>query len=870
MGWLWFVLLIASTYDARGRLVSTVDRLGGGTVLSDDFAGSETPLTDPAVTTEEALTYLDGTELVASRTRAGETTEYVYDYRHRVVETRVQPNAGTTLVSRQKYVDNELFSTADPYGRQTFYAYDATDGRLIRTIQATEASVDYADFVAVLAAVRVPATTANPTALITDILYDAEGQPTSTIDSQGLVSTVEYDTIGRTIRSIQAAAVLGGGPAAAPALTETVYDAASQPIEVRSPGYFDANDTGSLGQSKTLLTYTGRGLVKSVAVAPGTPVAASESYAYNLKGQLTDRTDARGQLWKSLHRLCCGQVNGSIRPDGHGTLAQSDPLGNVFHVALLSDVASHPNSSNPDDAKTLSEITARYDERDRPVARTIWLSPRGAVAAHDPPIAGDNGIPATDGLTTRWKYDDDATDGSGLDQEFSAHFAGLNLGAGANGSATLVTNPVGERTLTVQDGLGRTLRSVRLSSTGTALAQVTSVFDERVTIAGYGSVQQVSVSNGLGQTARGRVDGAGRLLEQIDAENHSTRFEYNAGGQRTKVRDPNGVGVEATFDALGRVLSSTDTHGDGVSQQYNVAGNVIGRTDAKQQTSTLTYDARGRLVSTTDRLGGGTVLSYDAAGLLVSLRDAEQQTTAYLYDSVGRRTKETYPDGGARHFAYDDAGRVKSVTDQAGVGVTQVYDFAGRRTRREYRAAGVDPTGPPTDADLFTFDAASRMLTAIKGRYANTVTRTYDDGGRLATESLTTFGQTYAVAQEYDAAGRLNRTTLPDGKLVEQTFTPRGQLASLAYDGQSLETREYDAGRRLVTQESVKSGAANVVSTRTYREDSLLASLTRPNVAGLSFTYNWDANKNKTAEIASDLMQGFGFTVPTAQGSTGG
>ena len=50
-----------------------------------------------------------------------------------------------------------------------------------------------------------------------------------------------------------------------------------------------------------------------------------------------------------------------------------------------------------------------------------------------------------------------------------------------------------------------------------------------------------------------------------------------------------------------------------------------------------------------------------------------------------------------------------------------------------------------SDADSFTYDASSRMLTAVSGRYSNTVTHTYDTAGRKATESLTISGQTYTA-----------------------------------------------------------------------------------------------------------------------------
>jgi len=51
----------------------------------------------------------------------------------------------------------------------------------------------------------------------------------------------------------------------------------------------------------------------------------------------------------------------------------------VTHSAVVEDVASHTNLNDPLDAKTLQEVTTRYDARGRVVARTVWLVPRGAV-----------------------------------------------------------------------------------------------------------------------------------------------------------------------------------------------------------------------------------------------------------------------------------------------------------------------------------------------------------------------------------------------------------------------------------------------------------------------------------------------------------
>jgi hypothetical protein len=50
---------------------------------------------------------------------------------HRVVGTTVKANTETTLATTRTYVKNQLFKTEDPYGRNTFYAYSASTGRMV-------------------------------------------------------------------------------------------------------------------------------------------------------------------------------------------------------------------------------------------------------------------------------------------------------------------------------------------------------------------------------------------------------------------------------------------------------------------------------------------------------------------------------------------------------------------------------------------------------------------------------------------------------------------------------------------------------------------------------------------------------------------
>ena len=72
-------------------------------------------------------------------------------------------------------------------------------------------------------------------------------------------------------------------------------------------------------------------------------------------------------------------------------------------------------------------------------------------------------------------------------------------------------------------------------------------------------------------------------------------------------------------------------------------------------------------------------------------------------------------------------------------------DRLNRLTQRAY---------PDALNDTFAYDLASRLTSAVSGRYNNVVSRTWDAGSRMTSESLTIGGQTFPVASAYDAANR--------------------------------------------------------------------------------------------------------------------
>ena len=85
----------------------------------------------------------------------------------------------------------------------------------------------------------------------------------------------------------------------------------------------------------------------------------------------------------------------------------------------------------------------------------------------------------------------------------------------------------------------------------------------------------------------------------------------------------------------------------------------------------------------------------------------------------------------------------------------------------------------------------------------------------------------------------------------------RGQIASVAVDSVTIDTRTYDDGGRM-TSSSYQNG---VSESRSYNDDNTLASISYSGAAIGDLTYGWDANKNKTSESIGGVMSGYGFTA---------
>ena len=87
--------------------------------------------------------------------------------------------------------------------------------------------------------------------------------------------------------------------------------------------------------------------------------------------------------------------------------------------------------------------------------------------------------------------------------------------------------------------------------------------------------------------------------------------------------------------------------------------------------------------------------------------------------------------------------------------------------------AANSPSGTIADSDTFTYNKNGQMLTAVSGRYNNTVTNVYNAAGQTTSESLAISSKTYTTAYEYNAIGQRTKLTYPD---TSKQFLKQGSI----------------------------------------------------------------------------------------------
>ncbi|WP_233203196.1 LysM peptidoglycan-binding domain-containing protein [Chitinimonas sp. BJB300] len=802
------------TYDAVGRLVSTLSPGGTLVTQSYDAAGNiETVTTSDALGANARVTRF-GYDRQGRRISETDANDYTTQFTYNEFGEKSSATRGLYLVpvTDAQHYDAAKAVAAKPSTTQ--YEYDA-NGRLAAEINGAGNRTEYQyDAQGNKSAVILAAGT--PLARQTTYLYDGAGRLVETLTAEG----------GRTLRK---------------------YDAVFGDLVV-SEDILQSNKAGNeVWLHRTFKYDNNRRLTTEL-----TDAGQTMDYGYDVYG---NRLDAQNK--QLAHKTSLVEYDVLDRK-----LAETDIAGNrsTYHYDSRGNVISKTDALGQStyfyydaDNRVIATIdpmgylkTARYDvhgskveERQYalPVAKVgDFVVPKGKNDRHDRiatysyDAAGRLSLlTAADGSQIAYVRDGR---GNVLAERKFANLAKPRVTQYQYDGADRVTqqiDPAGLKTEKTYDAAGNLSRLVEQGGEQAAGINRTTVYeydrDNR-------QISETKDPGGLKITNRIEYDKVGNLVAHVDGNGNRREFLFD--GLNRTLSETNGLGQTVnrySYDALGRVEKVEGKDGvvsytyDRNNRKLTETRNLNWMTFDAQGHSTVTryrYDTLGNLQQTTLPSGAQETRWYDKGGRLVALLDVDNVLREYQHDAYNDVVKETAYLERLEKIAQDPTVRPKTPKGETHV-ISREYDLAGRPTRVVYpqvdvtRLTSRDRGNPATvtervaPEERYVYDGYGAVADSTNKEGRRTLSW-YDGAGRV---SAVVDAAGYLNEASYDAAGnriqqRAYVTPLNLAGLNPLGDKPVGQGAVAVTD------YRYDAAGRLVEQldpaRNVRDSLGNTVA----------------------------------------------------------
>ena len=881
------------TYDKNGRLTSVTDREGRKTAYTYDPDGN--------LIREDVFT-----DAVNKN-----TTEYVYDYRNKVIVKKVHAVYGDFFPYDSSDQRLRLIEESYSYDKNgnlrtiknmatsfvTEYQYDNLDRRILTCYPMENENGDI-----------ITVTERNT--------YNWEGKLLTTTDAKGSITRYTYTPLGFMEKSI------AEGKADGKEISYThafYYDIAGRKIAEVSPNHYE--ESKSLGEmNHTYYTYDKMNRLKLI----------HEKYRDSVSGQRGDyitkeyRYDNCGNIIKEFDAL--GYKNGYATLYGYNLMNQ---LVYTWYGNAL--------------------IQYGYDCLGRKISETNACGAKTTIIYND---IGNITEIKEEGLGTKtYTYDLagrmlSQTDANRNTTYYQYNSMNLLKTIRMPGDETIPVNEVTKqydvmgRLAAEKDSMGKVQRYVYdLGSRVIAYAEETKEGLECITWrTGYditGNKRYEFYANGK-QTDRKEYsyDAFNRLSSAtvtVNGENQTSCYTYDKNGNIIKTTDWVGNTYQYAYDPLDRLIEKRDPYTIIQKLSYNENNLQIQSVDALGNRTSYEYDNLNRLIATTDPEGNVTRLEYDDFGNIERRFDGNGQEMHYVYDeynrlsfidhqskslvtytydanrnvigqSDGKKNKKTYqyncrnllvkradplgegdPDR-TEAYTYHANGLLKTKTDRNGKITVYTYDIHGRLTSKSIGAEKV----------TYTYDARGNQLTVTDS--LGTITRTYDELNRVITKTVPSLGTSYYIydirtnltvgvyaesikdpkgnvtLREFDKAGRLVAVTAdgkttqyeyyangskscvryPDGSEAEYTYTENGlpqTIINRNAGGQAIESYQYlyDAANNLIKITDHKG-----ITEYTYDSMNRIAAITEPSARKTSYSYDYAGNRETETVIQNN------------------
>lgn len=773
-------------YDDLGRTDYVLDTEGGVISYEYDCAGNITGRTDPG----------------------GSMTVYRYDENYQMIKETVYPSekegAAASSTTDYTYTKEGLLknvtdgesgtvvkNTYDKTGNKTKEVETDKNGKKLSEVHY---EYDKAGNVIKQTQVNVSPEQGGPESLVTQYCYYPNGKLDYVIDTAGKKTTYSYDKSWRVQTVISDTE---------PAITYQ-YDPAGRVLS-RTVG---SNRDELVTESYTYDIY---GNVKTAADAKGNVI----SYSYDGNGNLTETMDA-------AHRVFYSKYDALNRVVETGMRSPSEPGKDIVQTRTAYNITAHTVTQT--DAVNGGTITTTYDAAGRPVKTT-----NGENAVLSETIYDTEGriLQTVDALgcvtenvynslgqieTVRTGAKKETEAGAGGCYTLTGEIRETEYGYDALGRNTKVTDAEDGVSSVVFDGLGRIVSlkdpNQNAPENKSSANTYTYLYNEQ------GLLEQET--NAVGNTTDYQYNSKLLLEKMTDSAGEKTSYTYDSLNRLKTVKDGLGT-ISYTYDANGNITEVTEkASGLGglfesektIRREFNALNQVTKYVDYKGREVKYAYDSLGNMVALTYPGGEIVKYAYNDDGSVRTMTSNSGGTYYYTYDPYGRLSGIKRPDGTEEERTYDNAGNLLSQTDKKGDTVLSenryIYDVFGEVIRKS----------TVEDGDLskvttvrMTYDGANR-LTAYNGEKV-----VYDAKGNM------TYGPVDGTMQEltYDCRNRLTEAggvsytydaentrtaTEKDGRITEYVTDTGGSMSRLltAYEADGTQTEYYYGAEGLAAQ----------------------------------------------------------------------
>jgi RHS repeat-associated protein len=298
-----------------------------------------------------------------------------------------------------------------------------------------------------------------------------------------------------------------------------------------------------------------------------------------------------------------------------------------------------------------------------------------------------------------------------------------------------------------------------------------------------------------------RYDSAGQLLEKVDPEGNSTRYQYDGKNRRTLIDDPDLGQRRLVYDDTDNLVERRNPDHSVIKYTFDLAGRELTEdwdSDGKPEIE-KTWDVRpgarrdvryrGKLARVLEPTGS-TEHEYDDRGRVTATTltiEGERYTSGSRYDDLDREILHIYPDGSSIEIHRNLRGQLAGY----GKAVELTFDGDGLELERRYNTGVTQQTAYDLDRRLDEVNALAADGTVIEH-----VKWSYDPSGNVTgIQDLrpgVSVKQDRSERYQYDNLYRLRRAEGAWGRTTWD-YSPSGNLTRRMSDiaGQTVKSFGY-------------------------------------------------------------------------------